>query len=130
MASGQNRPERNPSERPGSDVLARRANRDAGYDAAVRPHGRMRDRPRADISPATREAEQGRPSGTGRHVQRYARPLTFSPEAGAIAQASQAMQEANKEEGVCSMTPTWPEITESNQVDFTLLCPILQKHCI
>ena len=45
LASGQNRPERNPAERPGSDVLARRANRDAGRNAAVRPHGRMRDGP-------------------------------------------------------------------------------------
>ena len=36
----------------------------AGCDAAVRPHGRMRDRPKADVSPATRAAEQGRrPSG-------------------------------------------------------------------
>jgi len=42
----QNRPERNPAERPGRDVLARRANRDAGRDAAVRPHGRMRDGPK------------------------------------------------------------------------------------
>ena len=42
----QNRPERNPAERPGRDVLARRANRDAGCDAAVRPHGRMRDGPK------------------------------------------------------------------------------------
>jgi hypothetical protein len=42
----QNRPERNPAERPGRDVLARRANRDAGYDAAVRPQGRMRDGPK------------------------------------------------------------------------------------
>jgi len=46
LASGQNRPERNPAERPGRDVLARRANRDAGCDAAVRPHGRMRDGPK------------------------------------------------------------------------------------
>lgn len=46
MASGQNRPERNPAERPGRDVLARRANRDARRDAAVRPHGRMRDGPK------------------------------------------------------------------------------------
>ena len=46
MASGQNRPERNPAERPGRDVLARRANRDAGRNAAVRPHGRMRDGPK------------------------------------------------------------------------------------
>ena len=57
-------------------------------------------------------------------------PLTFSTEPGAIAQASQAMREANKEEGVCSMTPKWPEITEGNQDGFTLLCPTLQKHCI
>lgn len=42
----QNRPERNPAERPGRDVLARRANRDARRDAAVRPHGRMRDGPK------------------------------------------------------------------------------------
>ena len=42
----QNRPERNPAERPGRDVLARRANRDAGCNAAVRPHGRMRDGPK------------------------------------------------------------------------------------
>ena len=42
----QNRPERNPAERPGRDVLARRSNRDAGCDAAVRPHGRMRDGPK------------------------------------------------------------------------------------
>lgn len=41
----QNRPERNPAERPGSDVLARRANRDAKRYAAVRPNGRMRDGP-------------------------------------------------------------------------------------
>jgi hypothetical protein len=41
----QNRPERNPAERPGRDVLARRANRNARRDAAVRPHGRMRDGP-------------------------------------------------------------------------------------
>ena len=42
----QNRPERNPAERPGRDVLARRANRDAKRNAAVRPHGRMRDGPK------------------------------------------------------------------------------------
>ncbi|SDP15466.1 hypothetical protein SAMN04488512_11075 [Sulfitobacter litoralis] len=42
----QNRPERNPAERPGRDVLARRANRGPGCDAAVRPHGRMRDGPK------------------------------------------------------------------------------------
>jgi hypothetical protein len=42
----QNRPERNPAERPGRDVLARRANRDGGCDAAVRPNGRMRDGPK------------------------------------------------------------------------------------
>lgn len=41
----QNRPERNPAERPGRNVLARRANRGPGCDAAVRPHGRMRDGP-------------------------------------------------------------------------------------
>ena len=46
LASGQNRPERNPAERPGRDVLARRANRDAARNAAVRPHGRMRDGPK------------------------------------------------------------------------------------
>ncbi len=46
LAEGQNRPERNPAERPGRDVLARRANRDAGRNAAVRPHGRMRDGPK------------------------------------------------------------------------------------
>lgn len=46
FALKQNRPERNPAERPGRDVLARRANRDAGCDAAVRPHGRMRDGPK------------------------------------------------------------------------------------
>jgi len=46
LASGQNRPERNPAERPGRDVLARRANRDAKRNAAVRPHGRMRDGPK------------------------------------------------------------------------------------
>ena len=42
----QNRPERKPAERPGRDVLARRANRDARCNAAVRPHGRMRDGPK------------------------------------------------------------------------------------
>ena len=42
----QNRPQRNPAERPGSDVLARRANRDARRYAAVRPNGRMRDGPK------------------------------------------------------------------------------------
>ena len=47
LAPGQNRPERNPALRPGSAALASRANRDAGCNAAVRPHGRMRDRPRA-----------------------------------------------------------------------------------
>jgi hypothetical protein len=46
LASGQNRPERNPAERPGKDVLARRANRGPGCYAAVRPHGRMRDGPK------------------------------------------------------------------------------------
>ena len=46
LASGQNRPERNSAERPGRDVLARRANRGPGCDAAVRPHGRMRDGPK------------------------------------------------------------------------------------
>lgn len=46
LASCQNRPERNPAERPGRDVLARRANRGPGCDAAVRPHGRMRDGPK------------------------------------------------------------------------------------
>jgi hypothetical protein len=45
FALKQNRPERNPAERPGRDVLARRANRGPGCDAAVRPHGRMRDGP-------------------------------------------------------------------------------------
>jgi len=44
--AAQNRPERNPAERPGRNVLARRANRDARRDAAVRPHGRMRDGPK------------------------------------------------------------------------------------
>ncbi len=45
FAPRQNRPERNPAERPGRDVLARRANRGPGCNAAVRPHGRMRDGP-------------------------------------------------------------------------------------
>jgi len=45
FALKQNRPERNPAERPGRDVLARRANRGPGCNAAVRPHGRMRDGP-------------------------------------------------------------------------------------
>ena len=63
LATGQNRPERNPSPRPGSAALARLANRDAGCFAAVRPHGRMRDRPGADISPAT-----WRTSGRGRQA--------------------------------------------------------------
>ncbi len=49
----QNRPERNPAERPGSDALARRANRTSGCNAAMRPDGRLRDRPGADISTAT-----------------------------------------------------------------------------
>ncbi len=44
--AAQNRPERNPAERLGRDVLARRANRDAKRNAAVRPHGRMRDGPK------------------------------------------------------------------------------------
>lgn len=42
----QNRPERNPAERPGRDVLTRRANRGPRCDAAVRLHGRMRDGPK------------------------------------------------------------------------------------
>ena len=58
----QNRPERNPAERPRSDVRVRRVNRDAGCNAAERPHGRMRDRPGADISSATRAGERRRPS--------------------------------------------------------------------
>ncbi|QEW23705.1 hypothetical protein LA6_005943 (plasmid) [Marinibacterium anthonyi] len=57
-------------------------------------------------------------------------PLTFSPEPGAIAQASQAMQEPNKVEGVCAMTPKWPEITEGHQDGLTLHCPILHMNCI
>lgn len=62
FAPGQNRPERNPAERPGSDVLARRANRDAGCDAAVRPHGRMRDRPKADARLRHAKPSRGRPT--------------------------------------------------------------------
>src|SRR5690554_5976871 len=61
----QNRPERNPAERPGRDVLARRANRGPGCNAAVRPHGRMRDGPKGR-SPL-RHAEPswgGRKAGT------------------------------------------------------------------
>jgi len=53
----QNRPERNPAERPGRDVLARRANRDAARNAAVRPHGRMRDGPKGRSPP--RHAKPG-----------------------------------------------------------------------
>ncbi|GEM_PF-960213 len=61
----QNRPERNPAERPGRDVLARRANRDAGCDAAVRPHGRMRDGPKGR-SPLrhAKPSRGGRQAGT------------------------------------------------------------------
>ena len=50
FALKQNRPERNLAERPGRDVLARRANRDAKRDAAVRPNGRMRDGPKGRSS--------------------------------------------------------------------------------
>ena len=64
LASGQNRPERNPAERPGRDVLARRANRDAGRNAAVRPHGRMRDGPKGR-SPL----RHAKPSGGGRKAK-------------------------------------------------------------
>ncbi len=59
--ASQNRPERNPTERPGSAVLARRADRDAGCCAAVRPHGRMRDGPK-DRSPL----RHAKPSRGGR----------------------------------------------------------------
>ncbi|GGM14252.1 hypothetical protein GCM10011534_40240 [Pseudooceanicola nanhaiensis] len=64
FALKQNRPERNPAERPGRDVLARRANRDARRNAAVRPHGRMRDGPkgRSPLRP-------GVPSGGGRKAK-------------------------------------------------------------
>ena len=44
----QNRPERRPQAWPDRAVLARRANRDAGCNAALRSHGRMRDRPSVD----------------------------------------------------------------------------------
>ena len=64
FALKQNRPERNPAERPGRDVLARRANRDAGCNAAVRPHGRMRDGPK------------------GRSTLRHAKPSWGGREAG------------------------------------------------
>lgn len=64
LASSQNRPERNPAERPGRDVLARRANRDARCNAAVRPHGRMRDGPKGR-SPL----RHAKPSWGGRQAQ-------------------------------------------------------------
>ena len=60
----QNRPERNPAERPGRDVLARRANRGPGCDAAMRPHGRMRDGPKGR-SPL----RHAKPSWGGRKAQ-------------------------------------------------------------
>jgi len=60
----QNRPERNPAERPGRDVLARRANRDARRDAAVRPHGRMRDGPKGRST-----LRHAKPSRGGRQAQ-------------------------------------------------------------
>ena len=60
----QNRPERNPAERPRRDVLARRANRGPGCDAAVRPHGRMRDGPKGR-SPL----RHAKPSWGGRKAQ-------------------------------------------------------------
>ena len=61
FALKQNRPERNPAERPGRDVLARRANRGPRCNAAVRPHGRMRDGPKGR-SPL----RHAKPSGRGR----------------------------------------------------------------
>ena len=69
LAPGKAGPERNPAERPESDVLARRANRAAGCDAAVRPHGRMRDRPKDDAP-----LRHAKPSGGGRKAL-SARPM-------------------------------------------------------
>ena len=59
----QNRPERNPAERPGRGLLARRANRDAKCCAAVRPHGRMRDGPQGRS-----RLRHAKPSGGGRQA--------------------------------------------------------------